>query len=391
MVFDDRIDRTGTASEKYDDRERKFGKGDVLPLWVADMDIPTPGFVLEAVRERAAHPVYGYTFADDRVKNATAGWLERRHDWKVEPSALVYSGGVVPNLAVAVRAFSAPGEPVIIQPPVYHPFYAVIEKNERKVAENRLVRNGDRYEMDFVHLEGLMAGGAGLLLFCSPHNPVGRVWSEEELTRLAELCQQYHVTVVSDEIHFDLVYPGFRHLPLATIPGMAERTVTLTAPSKTFNVAGLSASYGVVPDRKLRTLFRKELAKTNLEWANLFGLTALAAAYEHGDAWLDGLMAYLEETKAEVERFCREAFPLLRPLPAEATYLLWLDAAALGMDDPALREFLIREAGVGLSMGTEFGAGGEGFVRLNIGAPRSLVLEGLERIRTAWKKRGQTL
>ena len=382
--FDKILDRTGTASVKCDLCELRFGLKDVIPMWVADMDIPVPPAVVDAVRKRAGHPAYGYTLYPESFWQAIAGWLKDRHDWEVRRGWLAGSPGVIPAFNLCIRAFTPPGGKVLIQTPVYHPFYSAIERNGRRIVRNPLKLEEGRYVMDLDGLEAALDAETRVFLFCSPHNPVGRVWTREELARLGEILARRDLIVISDEIHSDLVFGGRRHVPLATMaPALADRTITLMAPSKTFNLAGLMTSYVVAANPDLLKAFEAELRSVGLDEGNLFGIVALEAAYRHGADWLDQLLSYLEGNMALAADFFPTRAPGIRFLPPEGTYLALLDCRDLGLPQEALDDFFLRKARVFLDPGTKFGRELEGFERMNLACPRPVLREALERIARA--------
>ena len=379
--FDRPIERKGTASVKHDGREAYFGTADVLPMWVADMDFAAPEAVTRALMARAAHPVYGYTFYPDGLYQALANWLEKRHAWRIERDWVLMAPGVVPSLHAAVMAFAAPGEAVVVQPPVYFPFFSAVTDTGRKLVLNPLRLENGRYAIDFAHLEQCAAAGARLLLLCSPHNPVGRVWSRDELREILRIARKHGMTVLSDEIHADLVYPGQRHTALATLAEAGDSLLTAVAPSKTFNIPGLGLSSLIVPDPAQRAALQKVFATLHLGHSNPFSIAAFEAAYRDGEAWLEALLVYLRDNRDFAAAYLAEYLPAINLIAPEGTYLLWLDCRGLEMSDAALRDFFVRRASVGMNPGTVFGEGGSGFMRLNIGAPRQIVAEALERIR----------
>jgi cystathionine beta-lyase len=386
--FDQEISRAGSGSLKFDARQAVFGKAEVQPLWVADMDFAAPEALVKALEKRAAHPVYGYTLAPESLFEALMAWLEKRHGWQVERDWIMLCPGVVPSLNATVLALTQPGDAVVVQPPVYFPFFSAVTATGRRLVENPLrLENGcytmDRYTMDFDHLERCAAEGARLLLLCSPHNPVGRVWQPQELDTLGQIAQRHGMTILSDEIHADLVYPGHRHTPLATRPGMEHLTITAVAPSKTFNIPGLGLSVLIVPDPIRRTALHKAFDTLHVSTGNPFSLTAFEAAYREGEAWLDALLLYLQGTHDCVRDTLLDHLPQIDLIAPEGTYLLWLDCQKMGMDDRQLQRFLVERAGLGLSPGTLFGTGGSGFMRMNIGTPRSNILSALQKLRGA--------
>jgi cystathionine beta-lyase len=386
IEFDSVISRIGTSSLKYDERLNFFGTSDVLPLWVADMDFAVPAAVRDALMARAAHPVYGYTVYPESLYEALMVWLESRHAWRVERDWIVMCPGVVPSLHAAIIALSKPDENVIVQPPVYAPFLAAPKSVGCRLLLNPLKFEDGRYRFDLEHFERCAIEGARLLMLCSPHNPVGRVWQPDELQALLEICRRYDVSVVTDEIHADLIYPGRHHTPLAKLGDGTVKIITAIAPSKTFNIPGLGCSVLIVPDEKDRRAIAKAFGTLHVGAANPFSIVAFEAAYCGGVEWLDRLLVYLEETCLFVRTYIQQHLPLIKPIAPEGTYLLWLDCRAMNLNDKQLERFFI-EAGVGLSAGTIFGEQGSGFMRMNIGAPRSVIAEALEKIASAERMR----
>lgn len=386
--FDAIIDRRNTACEKWDMLEQIFGTDDVLPFWVADMDFAAAPGIAAAVQARACHPVYGYHKKEESFFAAAMDWEKRRHGWALERSWVVNTPGVVASLSAAVLAFTAPGDKIVIQPPVYPPFFTCVTRNGRQLVENPLVERGGRWEMDLAGLERKLDPAVKLLILCSPHNPVGRVWTRDELLALGELCLRHSVTILADEIHCDLVFSGHRHTPFATLgPEFARASVTFFSPSKTFNIAGTYTSLAALPDPDKRKRYGDLLAALDINEGNLFGLTAAEAAYNTGENWLDSLLPYLEGNADLLADFVRREMPGVKVEKPEGTYLAWLDFRAIFADHAALKQFLIRDAKVGLSDGLAFGRQGEGFARFNFACPRALLEEGLTRIAAAFKKR----
>lgn len=380
--FDHEINRAGTSSLKYDGRQNLFGKEDVIPVWVADMDFAAPPAVTRALTERAVHPIYGYTLFPDSLYDSLIHWMQRRHGWIIQRDWIIMCPGVVPSLNAAVMAFAEPGESVIIQPPVYFPFFSAVTQTGRKLIQNPLLLEDGRYIIDFDHLEQC-AQDAKLLLLCSPHNPVGRVWHLSELKRLLQIAEKHDLIIFSDEIHADLIYPGNQHHALAAFPEHAARIITAVAPSKTFNIPGLNLSALIIPGKPIRTTITQVFNSLHVSASNPFSIAAFEAAYREGEAWLKELLVYLRDTRDCVETFLAQHLPEIKVIKAKGTYLLWLDCRALNMTDTQLKDFMIQKAGVGMSPGTLFGAEGSGFMRLNIGAPRYTILRVLERIRQA--------
>jgi cystathionine beta-lyase len=371
--FDTLPDRRGTASLKWDFGGRIAGREGLLPLWVADMDFAAPPAIAEAVARRAAHGVFGYTLEPESYFEAAMHWLADRHGWNVRREWLLAAPGVVQTISAALLAASAPGDRIVIQPPVYYPFALRIRANGREVVHNPLVLDGDRYRMDLGGLERELAAGARMLILCSPHNPGGRAWTGEELERAAGLCARHGAVIVSDEIHADLILPGRRHVPLASVSEAAARiTITCVSATKTFNLAGLGGSLAIVRDEGLRERLTAALGAQCGGTANCFAVAASEAAWRHGADWLDAMLAYVAANFAYLaDRLPRE-LPAARVLPLEATYLAWIDLRRLGMPDEEVRTRLL-DGGVWLDEGRKFGSGGEGFQRLNLACPRSVL------------------
>ncbi len=378
--FDKFIDRTNTSCVKYDLRQTVFGKGDVIPMWVADMDFETPDFIRDAVIHRAAHPVYGYTFRNKDYYQPVVEWMKSHHGWTIHRDDIVFSPGVVPALSFAVLALTAPGDKIIIQSPVYPPISGAVQDNGRIVSNNQLIQKEGTYRIDFSLLEE-QAKDAAMLILCNPHNPVGRCWDRRELETIAQICLKHHVLVFSDEIHADLVMPGFRHLVFANLSSeAAEITITAHAPSKTFNLAGLATSSVIILNPGLRASFSQLIEKMHLGMGNLFGSVASTAAYLHGEPWRLQLIDYLNDNLEFTESFIRKNIPALHMFRPEATYMIWLDFRNFKLDDETLKNKLVYEAGLGFNPGTDFGPGGEGFMRMNIACPRSTLTEALGRL-----------
>ncbi len=380
--FDCDISRDGSSSLKYDARQSMFARPDVIPLWVADMDFAAPPAVTKALVARAKHPIYGYTLYPDSLIESLQNWLQLRHNWAVKRDWVVMCPGVVPSLNAAVMAFTKPGDAVIVQPPVYFPFFSAATQTGRKLLENPLRLDGGRYTIDFDHLEQC-AKQASLLLLCSPHNPVGRVWEKQELERLLQIAKKYNLIIFSDEIHADLVFPENKHYSLATLDESSAHVVTAVAPSKTFNIPGLNLSTLIIPNKENHALITQVFNTMHVSASNPFSIVAFEAAYREGEAWLEELLVYLRDTRDCVEEYLVNNLPEIKLIKSEGTYLLWLDCRALKMTDAQLKHFFIHQAGVGLSPGTLFGQEGSGFMRVNIAAPRNIVLAALERVRTA--------
>ena len=378
--------RKNTRSVKWDTLEEVFQSGDVLPMWVADMDFKAPEAVNNALIERAKHGVYGYTIINPEVKGSIVNWLHRRFNWKVEEEWLSFSPGVVTSLHIAVQAFTEPEDKVLIQTPVYPPFYNVIEAHNRQIVKSPLILKDDHYSIDFTDFENKLKQGVKAFILCSPHNPVGRVWTKEELQKMAELCVENDVILISDEIHADLVLGYYKHTPIATLSeDIAMQTVTCMAPSKTFNLAGLQASYIVTKHPEKRLKIDQLLKKQGLGSLNTMGSTALHAAYEHGEEWLKELLKLLNSHQEYVVEMFKTHTPELKVIPAQGTYLLWIDCSRLGMTDEELHQFMVSEARVGLNAGSSYGEEGKQFMRMNIATSRQTLEKGVKQIVKAVK------
>ena len=387
--FDTPIDRTHTWSIKHDFKKENGKADDILPLWVADMDFRSPDSVVEALKKAVDHGIFGYSRADESYFDAVAAWYQKRHHLTLQPEWMTCTPGIVFALSIAVRAFTQEGDAVLIQPPVYHPFSRAILRNKRTLVENPLVLKDGHYEMDLEELEQkVLDEHVKLMILCNPHNPVGRVWTREELTALADICLRHHVYVISDEIHGDFVWQGHEQTPYASISEEAcLHSMMCTAPSKTFNLAGMATSNLFLPDPEMRRKFRSELLDVGQENMNRLGLFACRAAYEGGGEWLDQLIGYLAGNLALVRDFCKNRVPQIQLVEPEGTYLAWLDCRELGMTDDELMAFFSNEAKVWLDPGTHSGEQGSGFMRFNLGSSRSVIAQALDQIEAAWKKR----
>ena len=382
--FDEIIERHGTLCVKYDFNLEYFGTEDINPMWVADMDFRTPDFIMKAIRKRTEHEILGYTKRSDGFYQAIRDWYKRRQNWDIETDWIIFSPGIVPALHFAVRAFTSPGDKVIIQPPVYHPFSSVITGNQRKIINNPLKLINGRYYMDLDNLKEQLDDRVKLILICHPHNPVGRIWTPEELSELANICLERNIMIVSDEVHSDIILPGKKHIPLAAIsPAFSDITITCIAPSKTFNLAGLSTSAVVIANDNKRKLFSHEIDTAHLWNGNIFGNIALEAAYRNGDEWLDQLNQYLFNNFKILDYYLKQFISEVKLVWPEATYLAWLDMRRLNLDSTALKEFMVRKAKLGCNDGFSFGTGGEGFQRMNIACPKTMLNKSLDQLRNA--------
>jgi len=382
--FDKIVDRAGTDNVKYDLREAYFGKADVLPMWVADMDFETPDFIRDAVSQRAKHPIYGYSFRADIYFNSIIQWVDRRHHWKLEKDWMLFSPGIVPALNMATLTYTKPGDGILVQPPVYFPFFSAVTNHDRKLIENQLLYQDGNYTIDFDDFE-TKAKDARMFFLSNPHNPVGRLWTEEELRKMGEICIANDIIIIADEIHCDLVLPGFKYIPMATISEeISRKTVTCIAPSKTFNIAGMSTSSLIIEDEEIRKKFAQTIDQVHVGSGNLFGNVASVAAYTNGDQWLDELLKYIDGNFRLLGDFIANEIPDLKLIKAEATYLAWIDFRKTRLSDEEIKHKLLYEAQLGLSPGTVFGSGGEGFQRMNLATPKANVIEALERLKSVF-------
>jgi len=382
--FDEIINRENSNCIKYDMREELFGRADVIPMWVADMDFRTPSFIIEALGERLKHEILGYSYRPDSYFASLIDWLYTYHQWSVHREWIEFSPGVVPALNICTLAYTNPGDEIIVQPPVYTPFHSAARDHGRKLVFNNLLETDRGWVMDLEGLRKLISPATRMIILSNPHNPVGRAWRKEELAELADICYDKGISILSDEIHSDLILPGYSHVPLASLSEKASSiTVTCMAPSKTFNLAGLSTSSMIISDPVLMDKYRKRLVGLHLHLGNIFGNVASEAAYTHGHEWLKELMRYVQGNVDLVTEYCHEHLPKIKPVPPEATYMIWLDCRAMGMTGEALQRFFVDRAGVGMNEGSRFGPGGEGFMRMNLACPRSVVEKALKQIESA--------
>lgn len=383
--FDEIIDRKGTSCVKYDGLKNAYqGKENLIPLWVADMDFATPDFIVEALKKRCEHPVFGYTFDDDEYYESIQTWLDYKYHWKTEREWISYIPGIVKGIGLAVQCFTQPGDKVIIQPPVYHPFRLVPTRMGREVVYNPLKLEDSVYKMDFEQLESLIDKDCKMLILSNPHNPGGVVWEKEALVKLAQICSAHGILVISDEIHAEMTYPQFRHHPFATVSEEAAAcSVTFMAPSKTFNIAGIVSSYALVPDSRIREKFYSFLEAGELNAGTIFAFTATKAAYTYGAEWLQQMRSYVIENVNFVDEYLKKNIPQIKVYRPQASFLVWLDCRELKLAQPELVQLFEDKAGLALNDGTMFGKEGEGFMRLNIGCPRSILNQALESLKKA--------
>jgi len=382
--FDEVIERKNTGSLKWDFCEKYLGEKEVLPMWVADMDFRAPQPVVDAVTSIARLGIYGYGEESECFYDAAVDWIKRRHGWTVKREWIQFCPGVVPALHLLTKTFAEAGDKVIVQPPVYYPFFYAINYGDCVVLNNPLKLIDGKYAMDFDDLEKKMDQRVRMIFLCSPHNPGGMVWSREDLIRLGEICLENNVIVVSDEIHGDLILHDNKHIPFASLSEeFAMNSITCVAPSKTFNLAGLQVSNIIIPNPELAKAFGTSMEKCSLTRPNIFAIEAAEAAYNYGDEWLDQLIEYVEGNHRLLEDYIEEKIPLLKVIKPQASYLAWIDCRSLGLDREELKTFMDKKARLGLNQGYIFGEGGEGFVRMNLGCPRSVVREALQRLEQA--------
>jgi cystathionine beta-lyase len=383
--FDKIIKRKNTDSLKYDCAQKYGFPRGVIPLWVADMDFQTPPQVTKALEKCARHAIFGYSEPGDDYYTSVQNWFLKRFGFKSKKEWIVTTGGIVFSLAAAIKAFTKPGDAILIQTPVYHPFHSLVTMNSRKLIKNSLVRSKGGYAIDFIDFEEkIVKNKVKMFLLCSPHNPVGRVWTKEELKKIADICLKRGVLIMSDEIHCDFVYKTFKHTVFANLgEKYLKNCAIFTAPSKTFNLAGLQASNVFIPDAVLRENFKRELGKTGYEQLNIMGLTACRAAYEHGEMWIDKLNVYLEKNLDYIEKFLKDNIAQIKLIRPQGTYLIWLDFNALGLGQKGLRELTVEKAGLWLSNGKIFGNEGKGFFRMNIACPLSIIKKAMNRLKKA--------
>ncbi len=379
------IDRRNTYAVKLEEAKKKFGTDELLPLWVADMDIASPPCVIEAIKRRAAHPLYGYTVYPNRYYEAIIQWYEKRYGWKIQKEWILPSFGVVSSINMVLEAYTQKGDGVLIQTPLYPPFAASIHKHARKVLDNTLVYEDDRYRINFTDFE-TKAKEAKLFMLCSPHNPTGRVWDRDELERMIDICLENDVMIVSDEIHADIVYEKVHHT-LGLFEKIQNKCIVLNAPSKTFNIAGLNTSYTIIPNKKLRLAYMQQQAKAGLENGNPFGIEALIAAYEEGEGWLEELKRILKSNITFVKHFLEHHQLPVRTVETEATFLIWLDCKLMLLNHEDVVKFFSQNARLGLNDGMSFGKAGEKMMRLNIGTSQAVVIQAMQQLLEAFEER----
>lgn len=386
--FDEIIDRKDTNAVKLERCKALFGTEDVLPLWVADMDFRTPDFILDAIRQRLEHPILGYTMPSKDFYPLMQKWITEHHNWNIKREWIGFLPGIVPGLAFAVQSLTEIGDEIMVQSPVYYPFFNVIENNHRVIVNNPLKEIDGKFVMDFEDLEKKFTPKTRLFILCNPHNPGGRVWTKEELQQFAEICSKHNVTIISDEIHADMVLPGnTAHTPLATVSEWAQNnTVTFMAPTKVFNMPGLISSGYIIPNSELRHKFAEFLEASEMNAGNIFAYIGAVAAYEHGEQWRVEMLDYVKGNIDYIADFLKKNVPQVVPMIPEASFLVWLDCKALGMETDELHKFFSLQAKLGLNKGTIFGAGGEYHLRLNVACSRRILEQAMTQLKEAVDK-----
>lgn len=381
--FDEVIDRSTNRSAKYDERKKKFGTQDVIPLWIADMDFRTAQPIIDALKNKAEEGIFGYTSRPDSYYEALCGWKKRHNDWDIDKSMISFNLGVVPALSSMVNVFTEPNDKVLILTPVYSEFYDVTESWGREVIECQMVEKDGSWNLDFADFEK-KAKEAKMFFLCSPHNPLGIVWSREELVKMCEICIANNVLIVSDEIHSDLIFHGKKHIPTATLsPEIAAHVITCVSATKTFNLAGLQASATIFPNQELKAQYDKFWFSLDIHRNTPFSSVAMEAAFNEGEEWLEQLLEYISGNFDFIEAYCKENIPQIKPNVPDATYLVWLDCRGLGMSNEELRTFMIEKAGLGLNEGWSFGRSLSGYMRLNAACPRSTIERALKQLKAA--------
>ena len=386
--FNEKVDRSKNHAAKWEEMNGKFGSNDLLPMWIADMDIKTAPEIVEAIKEKADQAIFGYVYRPDSYYKTAADWCEKRFGYKIDPKTLIHSPGVVPSMNMLVKMLTKPDEKVLIQIPVYPPFAASVKIGKRTLVTNELVKDENGYyTIDFEDLEKKLSDEkVTLMILCNPHNPVGRVWKKEELQKIGDLCVKYNVRILADEIWRDLVLPGYAHTPIASLSREIENiTITCFSPTKTFNIAGLQASFAVFPREEEWKAFDNELGEMDIKRNNPFSLVGFEAAYNHGEEWLSELLVHLEGNAQYVVDFVKERLPEIKTVKPEGTYLMWLDFNGLNITPEEITEMLIKDAKVAMNDGASFGANGKGFARMNIACPRYMVEDAMARIEKAVK------
>lgn len=379
--FNEVINRVNSNSVKWDETESIFGKKDVLPMWIADLDFKAPEVVVRALKERVEHGIYGYTTIPNSTRIAIQNWVEKRHNWKISEDWISFSNGIVPAISTAIQSFTNIGDKIAILSPVYNPFFEMIEKNDRVVVHSNLQNVNHTYQIDFIDLAERLSKDVKMLILCNPHNPSGRVWKKDELQKVGEICLEHRIIVLSDEIHSDLVLPGNSHIPFASLSDdLAQCSITCIAPSKTFNLAGLQSSAIIIPNNELRERFSDIQQKQGFHSLNTFGIVGMETAYLHGEEWLEELLAYVQDNIDYTESYLAEKLPKIKMMKPEASYLIWLDCNAFNLSDEELKHRLLNKGRLAIESGGKYGNSGKGFVRMNIGCPKTTLQDGLNRL-----------
>nr|WP_204955338.1 MalY/PatB family protein [Metabacillus crassostreae] len=387
--FDKVINRKNTNSVKWDFSKNIFGVDEVLPMWVADMDFQAPDEIIDVLHSRVDHGIFGYTMSGTSMEKAIQEWVKNRHSWDIDPKIITYSPGIVTAISLAIEAFTSEQDKVVVQSPVYYPFFEITKKHNREVLYNHLhLDNNFRYDINFADLEEKLSDPqTKLFILCNPHNPSGRVWSKEELTKIGNLCVKHNVLILSDDIHSDLLLFNSKYTPIASInEQIANQTITFIAPSKTFNLAGLQASVALITNDSLKKKYNEVKQKFGLMMINTLGQEAMEAAYTYGEKWLNELLEYLEGNVITIEEHIKTHLPNIKVMRPESTYLIWLDARALGKTDDELKDLLLKKGKLALEPGSKFGENGAGFLRMNIACSRTTIMDGLDRLVTAFKE-----
>lgn len=388
--FDQIVDRTGTQAIKLDSLDINFGRTDILPMWVADMDFKSPQPIIDALHNRVEHGIFGYTKPSQTYYDSITSWLKTRHEWQVDQKWINFIPGIVKGIAFVIDCFTQVGDSVVIQPPVYTPFRTTTEMHKRHVVNNPLILESGKHKMDFEDLVNKLDSNCKVLILCNPHNPGGRVWTREELAKLAEICDKHNILVISDEIHSDLAFEneGHKHIPYASVSEKAaQHSITFMAPSKTFNIAGIVSSFAVVPNETIRQKFLTYLEASELQQGHIFAYTATEAAYNNCGEWLDDAKQYIWNNICFVDNYLRENIPQIKAMIPEASFLIWLDCRELGLEQDELNSLFINDAKLALNNGTAYGLGGEGYMRLNVGCPRSIVEKALNNLKNVISNR----
>lgn len=385
--FDEIISRKGTNAIKIDVLEERYGRDDLIPLWVADMDFQSPPEISQAIIERAQHGIFGYTHSSQKYYDSIINWVKKHHQWVIKQEEISFIPGIVKGIAFVIDRFTTQQDKIIIQPPVYHPFRIIPERHHRSVVYNELILGEDGYKMDLEGLKKIIDPSCKVLILCNPHNPGGVVWSKQELTELAEICYDNDILVISDEIHSDLVFEGHKHIPFASVSKKAaQNSITFMAPSKTFNIAGLASSFSVIPNNELREKFHLYLESSELGEGDIFAYLSAQVAYEKGEPWLNDVKEYIWNNVLYVDNYLKEHIPQIKAILPQASYLLWLDCRELNLNQKDLVSLFVNDAKLALNDGEMFGKGGRGFMRMNVGSPLSVIQQALINLKKAINK-----